>query len=226
MHQDRAGACRRAGWSIVIDVPREFAVMPLSRLRHHPHNARQGDVGAIVASIEQFGFAEVVKVVANEDGRTYTIIAGNHTVKAARQLGMTEVPVVVVDMPEGAIVPFMVAHNRASDLASWDEAMLTEQLRAIAAVDANLLTATGFDGDDVDDLVMRQEARAKPEPPADWLTRCTVQKMTIYSRKGVRREPGAHRTIARALKAWRPRPPAIPPPWPRRLRTYAPRSTW
>lgn len=57
------------------------------RLTLLPGNPRSGDIEAISRSIQEFGF--LVPVVVNSDG---LVIAGNHRVAAARQLGLDAVP--------------------------------------------------------------------------------------------------------------------------------------
>ncbi len=65
---------------------------PIADLRELPGNPRVGDVGAVARSLDQFGQRK--PIVALRDG---TIIAGNHTWKAANQLGWEKIAVVYVD---------------------------------------------------------------------------------------------------------------------------------
>jgi len=116
-------------------------------LNLNPDNPRQGDVGAIVESIEANGF--VGSIVAQCS--TGNVLAGNHRLIAAKALGMTKVPVHWVDVDDESARRIMLADNRTSDLASYDEAALTAILADMAQLDQ--LAGTGFDGDDVDLLI-------------------------------------------------------------------------
>ena len=67
---------------------------PLERLIPYANNARthsDEQVAQIAASIAEFGF--VNPILVGEDG---VMIAGHGRVLAARKLGMTEVPVIVL----------------------------------------------------------------------------------------------------------------------------------
>jgi hypothetical protein len=116
-------------------------------LNLNPNNPRQGDVGAIAESIEANGF--VGSIVAQCS--TGNVLAGNHRLLAAKALGMTKVQVHWVDVDDAAARRIMLADNRTSDLATYDEAALTELLADMARHDS--LIGTGFDGDDLDDLL-------------------------------------------------------------------------
>ncbi|MBO5841932.1 MAG: ParB N-terminal domain-containing protein, partial [Clostridia bacterium] len=68
--------------------------MQIEQLREYENNPRNNDnaVAAVAASIEQFGF--LVPIVIDGTG---VIIAGHTRLKAAKQLGLSVVPVVVAD---------------------------------------------------------------------------------------------------------------------------------
>ena len=54
-------------------------VTPITELKEHPDNPRRGDVTVIAESFKRFG--QVKPIVAQMDG---TVIAGNHSLQAAR----------------------------------------------------------------------------------------------------------------------------------------------
>lgn len=66
----------------------------VGELKPHPKNPRKGDTAAIQASIEANGFYGVV--VAQRS--TGFVLAGNHRLLAARQVGLETVPVVWGDV--------------------------------------------------------------------------------------------------------------------------------
>jgi len=125
----------------------DIATVPIDDLIRHPDNPRQGDIGAISASIEVNGWYGTV-VAQSSTGR---VLAGNHRMEAARHLGMTEVPVYWVDVDDATARRIMLADNRTNDLATYDDAVLAELLTALAEDDD--LFGSGYDSDDLDDLL-------------------------------------------------------------------------
>lgn len=120
----------------------------LSELTQHPANPRMGDVGAIAESIEANGFYGVV-VAQRSTGR---ILAGNHRVRAAEVLGLTELPVIYLDVDDDRALRILLADNRTNDLASYDDAGLVDLLADLAQTQDGL-TGTGYDGDVLDELL-------------------------------------------------------------------------
>lgn len=141
-------------------------VVPLDSLKQHPRNARSGDLGAIHQSIEANGFYGAV--IAQKS--TGFILAGNHRWLAAVQAGAAEIPVTWVDVDDDHALRIMLADNRTNDLASMDEAALADLLKELHAA-TGTLTGTGYDGDDLDELLsdlgMMDEPGAAPEAQVD-----------------------------------------------------------
>ena len=94
-------------------------------------NPRKNDeaVKYVKASIEQFGFK--VPIVIDADG---VIVAGHTRLKAAKELGMEEVPCIVADdlTPE-QIRAFRVADNKTAEIAEWDIELLNTELLDLEA---------------------------------------------------------------------------------------------
>lgn len=99
-------------------------------LKPYEKNPRKNDsaVDAVANSIKQFGF----KVPIVIDGEN-VIVCGDTRYKAAQKLGLKSVPCVVADdlTPE-QIKAFRLVDNKTSELASWDFAMLDEELANIS----------------------------------------------------------------------------------------------
>src|SRR5690606_7630636 len=73
-------------------------------------------------------------------------------VAAARKLGLGEVPTIQLShlRPDQAAA-FEIADNRLSELATWDEALLAEQLKALTLVDLTFdIESTGFTVGEID----------------------------------------------------------------------------
>jgi hypothetical protein len=113
----------------------------------HPDNPRQGDIGAIATSIERNGWYGAL-VVQTETNR---VLVGNHRLQACKQLGFTHIPVHWVDVDDVTARRILLADNRSSDLATYNETDLVALLKTQAEVDD--LIGTGFDGDDLDELL-------------------------------------------------------------------------
>ena len=121
--------------------------MDPNTLELHPENPRQGDIGAIVTSIEQNGWYGTL--IAQKKSRR--VLAGNHRLQAALALDMKEVPVYWVDVDDTEAQKILLADNRVSDLATWDDSILVGLLEGLAN-DGELL-GSGYDGDDLDALL-------------------------------------------------------------------------
>jgi len=127
-----------------------FENVPLANLKPHPRNVNQGDFGAIHESIEQNGFFGAV--TANR--RTGHILAGNHRYKVAQDAHAATIPVIWVDVDEEAELRILLADNRTARLGHDDESALAALLSELALSDDGL-KGTGFDGDDLDEIIGR-----------------------------------------------------------------------
>lgn len=132
----------------------------LDKLKPDPANPNEGDVGAISQSIEENGFYGAV--IAAKDG---TIVAGEHRWRAAAAVGETTVPVLRLKVSAAQARKILLVDNRTAELARRDDvklaALLREMVEDAGSVDA--LAGTGYDGDDLDELVARM---ADNQPPS------------------------------------------------------------
>src|SRR5580700_6890115 len=97
------------------------------------------------SSIREFGFK--IPVLARSDGE---VVDGHLRLKAARKLGITEIPVILCDEWSPAQVKaFRLMVNRSVTWANWDEDALALELKEIQASDFDL-SLTGFDGREID----------------------------------------------------------------------------
>jgi DNA modification methylase len=130
-------------------------------------------VAQIAASIVEFGFANPI-LVDSADG----IVAGHGRLLAARKLGLTEVPVIVLDhLSETQRRAFVIADNRLSDLAGWDDELLKLELAALEA-EGFELGVIGFSERELADLLANTDGEPEPAaeeevpvPPAQAVTR-------------------------------------------------------
>ena len=103
---------------------------PLERLIPFSRNSRthsDTQIAEIAGSIAAFGFVNPVLV-----GPDQVIIAGHARVLAARKLGLTEVPVIVLGhLSETQRRALIIADNHLALNAGWDEEMLRLELVAL-----------------------------------------------------------------------------------------------
>lgn len=133
----------------------------------YARNARThspGQVAQIAGSIREFGWTNPVLV----DG-VNGIIAGHGRVLAARQLGLTEVPVIELGhLSEGQRRAYVLADNQLALQAGWDKDLLALEVADLAALDFDL-DLLGFDARDIDSLLSRKEGDPDedkvPDPP-------------------------------------------------------------
>lgn len=130
---------------------------PVEDLQPHPQNPRQGDVGAIAESLARNG--QYRPIVVNR--RTMTVLAGTHTWLAAKHLGWTDIAVSYVDVDDTAALRILLADNRTADEGGFDEATLGFLLGGLGD-----LEGTGYDLDDLDDILAKAQANARPSKRA------------------------------------------------------------
>src|SRR5258707_12287707 len=113
------------------------------------------------SSIREFGLK--VPVLARSDGE---VVDGHLRLKAARKLGITEVPVILCDEWSPAQVKaFRLLVNRSVTWAAWDEELLALELQDIQESDFDL-SLTGFDPHEIDTLLaLVDEEKANTAPP-------------------------------------------------------------
>jgi DNA modification methylase len=160
--------------------PEAIETWPLDRLRPYAANAKIHDeeqVAKIAASMAEFGWTNPVLV--SGDGE---VIAGHGRILAAKQLGLTEAPVIVLDhLSEAQRRAYRIGDNKLSELAGWDEALLSSELQELLADDYDL-SLIGFEDGELDRLLAFEpegetsdESSAAPvvipEPPRNPVSR-------------------------------------------------------
>ena len=115
------------------------------------------------ASIREFGFK--IPCLARSDGE---VIDGHLRLKAARKLGITEVPVILCDeWTPAQVKAFRLLVNRSVTWADWDEELLALELQEIQGLEFNL-ELTGFDVPEIETLLATprdDDDEMVPPPP-------------------------------------------------------------
>jgi len=140
----------------------QVVTWPVEKLIPYARNARthtDDQVAQIAASIAEFGWTN--PILAGADG---IVIAGHARLLAARKLGMTEVPVIVLDhLNEAQRRALVLADNRLALNAGWDEEMLRVELEALQE-DGFDIDIVGFSDEEIEELLR------EPEPVAEGQT--------------------------------------------------------
>lgn len=121
----------------------EIKNLKINDIKPYDNNPRINDgaaVDAVASSIKEFGFNS--PIVVDQD---FIIINGHTRHKAAKQLGLEEVPVLIVEglSPE-QIKAYRIADNKTSEFSEWDFDKLIDEIKDLAEQNYNL-ELTGFD---------------------------------------------------------------------------------
>jgi ParB-like chromosome segregation protein Spo0J len=122
-----------------------IARVPIDGLKVDPLNARlhpARNLEILRESLRRFG--QQKPIVVDSSG---VVRAGNGTLEAAKSLGWSEIDVVYTKLVDADAEAYAIADNRASDLATWDPAVLELQFARMDLELAQLLGA-----DDADDV--------------------------------------------------------------------------
>ena len=123
----------------------------IDSLHQWPENANEGDAGAISESLAAHGLYMPVLVQESSRG----IIKGNHTVQAAEILGWTEIDAVFIDVDDEEAERIGIGDNRYGRLARFKPDVLAEKLLTFQQETTKGLLGTGFDDDDLHELLAR-----------------------------------------------------------------------
>jgi hypothetical protein len=122
----------------------------------NPRTHSEAQIAQIAASIAEFGFLNPI-LVDTKAG----IIAGHGRLLAARKLGMTGVPVIVLDhLSEAQKRAYVIADNKLAENAGWDDEMLRVEIEALQeeGFDTKLI---GFEDVELAQLLARSGCYAR-----------------------------------------------------------------
>lgn len=147
----------------------QLRLLPISSLQAAPYNPRKplkrGDPGyrRLARSIEEFDLVQ--PIVWNE--RTGHIVAGHQRLEILKDRGETAVQCVVVDLPFVKEKALNVALNNVAVGSDWDDAKLQDLLSELVDTPGIDATLTGFDAQDLTDLLLAPAAMPMPTDDAD-----------------------------------------------------------
>lgn len=115
--------------------------MDVNNIKPYTKNAKKHDkkqVQQIANSIKEFGFNQ--PIVLDKDN---VVIVGHGRLEAAKLLGMTDVPVITVDLTEEQAKAYRLADNKLNE-SEWDMGLVIDELKGLSS---EMLDLTGFDRD-------------------------------------------------------------------------------
>ncbi len=158
----------------------ELVYPQIAAIKPDPRNPRQHSrrqIKQLARSIATFGFIAPALV----DGEN-NVIAGHCRILACRELGWSEIPAIRIEnLSEAKIRALMIADNRLAENASWDERLLSEQLRDLSLAELDFdIEVIGFDMGEIDLKIAGLDGEPAAEDPADEIpegaTTSTVSK--------------------------------------------------
>ena len=170
----------------------QIQMMKLSEIHPYEKNPRFNDsaVEAVANSIKEFGFQQ--PIVVDKD---FVVIVGHTRLKAAEELGLSEVPVVIAEKltPE-QVQAYRIADNKTGEIAEWNYDLLPIELRDLQEKDFDL-SLLGFDTDELDRLLngsSEENVVAEGETDADAVPDVPEEPV---SQPGVIYQLGKHRLM-------------------------------
>lgn len=137
------------------------------------NNPRLNDnaVDAVASSIKNFGFKVPIVIDSGNE-----IVTGHTRLKAAKKLGLEEVPCIIADdlTPE-QIKAFRLADNKVGEFADWDFKLLESEFNELKDMDL----FTGFEDFEIDSLTSSidvdgffEESEEKPKEETEEEIQC------------------------------------------------------
>jgi hypothetical protein len=133
--------------SKIVNQLQDLAV-PVEGLTGLPLNPRRGNIEALKKSLGTFG--QLKPIVFRVENDEQVVIAGNHTLQAARELGWDTVAAVdASDLTPEQAQAFALADNRIADLGRFDDDELIAFVKNAAITDPELWEAASFSNEEI-----------------------------------------------------------------------------
>ncbi len=156
------------------DQPLTIEYRKISEISPDPRNARthpKRQIEQIKASITEFGFANPILIDANG-----LIIAGHGRLRAAKDIGLEEVPTITLaGLTDAQKRALRLADNKIALGAGWDLELLKDELIDLSSADLDIdVSLTGFSVSEVDVILANEvdpDDETIPAVPAEPRTR-------------------------------------------------------
>jgi DNA modification methylase len=157
----------------------------------NPRRHSQKQILQLALSIDRFGFN--VPILIDRFGN---VIAGDGRLLASKQLGLTEVPTLCLDhLTPAQARAFMIADNRLTEIATWDDRLLAQQLKDLSLLELDFdLEDIGFEMAEIDlRIASLDELPDSENDPADAVP--DIPAGSALSKSGDLWELGGHRVL-------------------------------
>lgn len=137
----------------------QLILRPVTALQgraRNPRTHRRKQVRQIADSIRKFGFVTPILI-----DPALVVIAGHGRLEAAKMLGMSDVPTLMLEhLSADEIRAYVIADNQLASLAGWDKELLALEIAELSEIEDLDLTVTGFEVHDLN--LLRDAAGSKP----------------------------------------------------------------
>ncbi len=151
----------------VRSMTRKIEVWPIDRIKAYNKNPRwhsEQQVLAIMDSIRRFGFTNPILL---SDAKGGIIVAGHGRLKGAAQLGMRELPVILLDhLSPAELRAYRIADNQIALMSEWDPDLLRSEIGALEDADFDL-SALAFEDEDLAAFMAPAKATTREKDPED-----------------------------------------------------------
>jgi DNA modification methylase len=134
-------------------------MIAISELKPYSNNAKlhpQDQIEKIVRSINLTGFDQ--PIVVNKEGKDLVIIKGHGRLEAAKQMGLKEVPVIVLEVDKEVADKARLIDNKSAE-SEYDLEILISELQKLSED----LPNTGYSEDELNELIAQLESEIEIE---------------------------------------------------------------
>jgi len=115
----------------------EIEMVEIKTLKPHPRNPRihpESALRTLETSIKEYGWTNPILV-----SKDSVILAGHARLKAALRLGITEAPVLRLDIAGAEAEAYMIMDNRSADLSMWSYPDLKDLLEGAGELNRRVI---------------------------------------------------------------------------------------
>jgi DNA modification methylase len=135
----------------------------ISLLKKYSKNAKihtKKQIAKLIQSMKAFGV--VTPILVN---KLYEIIAGHARFQSLLELGYTTVPIIMLEhLTEAQVKAYRLADNRIAEEAEYNDELLKIELNELLKFEDIVITDTGFDIAEVDNIVIEDYKEKKEKP--------------------------------------------------------------
>lgn len=130
----------------ITSLPTAKIKLPEQSLKEHPKK----QIRQIADSIQAFGFNDPVAI-----DESHEIIEGVGRVLAAKELGLEDIPVILLKhLNEAQKKAYRLAHNKICQNSDFNLEALRLEFEVICQLDESMLSLSGFETAEIEDLMI------------------------------------------------------------------------